>query len=110
MSLCSLSKVAFPGLALALASLLPIPVPAQAARSITLDPPTGWELQDHLMDKRGNVLPEAPANFRRLGEATVGKQADLHTLTLRFSQTTRVTGISISKDFAIEQGGSCVEG
>ena len=56
------------------------------------------------------MLPPAPANFQRLGEARVGELADLHTLTLRFSQTTKITGISVTKDFKIEQGGSCVEG
>lgn len=110
MSLYSLVKAALPGAVVSLACLLPVSTYSQAARSITLDPPTGWELQAHTMDSKGNLLPAAPANFRRLGEATIGKQADLHTLTLRFSQTTRITAISITRDFVIEQGGSCVEG
>ncbi|HVA88662.1 MAG TPA: hypothetical protein VNL71_02360, partial [Chloroflexota bacterium] len=85
-------------------------LPQPPARAITLDPPTGLDLQAHTVDSKGIMLPEAPANFRRLGEATVGQAADLHTLTLRFNQTTRITGISVSKDFKIEQGGSCVKG
>ncbi|HTX74777.1 MAG TPA: Ig-like domain repeat protein [Terracidiphilus sp.] len=116
----SLSKVALSGLALALICALPMASHAQASltaaaeaspgRTITLDPPTGLDLQAQTLDSKGNLLPEAPPNFRRLGEATVGKQADLHALTLRFGQTTRITGISVTKDFTIEQGGSCVEG
>ncbi|HWE87409.1 MAG TPA: Ig-like domain repeat protein [Terracidiphilus sp.] len=139
MRLDRFDKVAFPSLLLAMACLVPVfthaqasqaihldprsggtlqghavesagNLPTQSQRAISLDPPTGWELQDHAMDSKGNLLPEAPANFRRLGEATVGQQADVHTLTLRFSQTTRITGISASADFKIEQGGSCTEG
>lgn len=98
------------GLLLSLAFLAPLPGNAQSSQVITLDPPTGLDLLAHTTDGKGNPLPEAPANFRRLGEARVGQLADLHTLTLRFHQTTRITGISVSKDFTIEQGGSCVEG
>jgi sugar lactone lactonase YvrE len=139
MRLYPILKVAIPGIAMAAVCLWPAPNLAQIAaavredarggaplqsqisdasgsalqqpaRTITLDPPTGLDLQAHTVDSKGNALPEAPANFRRLGEATVGEVADLHTLTLRFSQTTRITGISVTKDFKIEQGGSCVEG
>ncbi|HTX77048.1 MAG TPA: hypothetical protein VMD29_12640, partial [Terracidiphilus sp.] len=93
------------------ACLLSPPMQAQTAPPvITLDPPTGWELQAHLFDGNGKRLPEGPANFRRLGEARTGQLADLHTLTLRFSETAKLTGIQSTKDFRIEQGGSCVEG
>ena len=95
---------------LALASILPACSQAQAQRAITLDPPTGWELQSQTMNSKGEMLPQAPDNFRRLGEAHVGQLADLHTLTLRFNQTTKITGIAVTKDFRLEQGGSCVEG
>jgi hypothetical protein len=81
--------------------------PPQSA--ITLEPPTGWELQAHLFDSSGRRLAEAPPNFRRLGEATVGEPADLHTLTLRFAADTTLTAISSPPDFPI-QGGSCVKG
>jgi hypothetical protein len=140
MRFCPIVKVAFPGLVIAAVCLCPTTNPAQDSQAIrvdtrtgapllgqvadptgnaiaqrpigaiTLDPPTGLDLQAHTLDSKGNTLPEAPANFRRLGQARVGEVADLHTLTLRFSQTTRITGISISKDFKIEQGGSCVQG
>jgi len=103
-------KLACPVLALALACLLPTPAPGQAAAAITLEPPTGLDLQAHAFNSKGEPLPAAPANFQRLGEARMGQVADLHTLTLRINQTTRITEISISKDFKIEQGGSCVKG
>jgi hypothetical protein len=120
-------RATFPGLLIAVFCLYPAPSSAQASQSIravnasgnappqpaqviTLDPPTGLDLQADTVRSNGEALPPEPANFRRLGEATVGQPADLHTLTLRFSQTTRITGIAVSKDFKIEQGGSCVEG
>ncbi len=78
--------------------------------AITLDPPTGWDLQVHAFDAHGNPLPEAPANFRRLGEAKAGESGDVHTLTLRFSQADTLLHIKSTADFRIEQGGSCVEG
>ncbi len=78
--------------------------------AITLDPPTGWDLQVHSFDAKGNALPEAPANFRRLGEAKAGESGDVHTLTLRFSQPDTLLHIKSTADFRIEQGGSCVEG
>jgi hypothetical protein len=132
-------KVAFPGLVFAAVCLFPTPSPAQDSQAIrvgartgtalqghamepsgnslpqppagviTLDPPSGLDLQAHAFKSNGEPLPPVPANFQRLGEASVGQVADLHTLTLRFSQTAKITGISISKDFKIEQGGSCVE-
>jgi sugar lactone lactonase YvrE len=140
MRLYPLSKVVFPCLVIAAVCLQPIANTAQESHAIrvdtrtgsalqghvadpsasaiaqrpvgaiTLDPPTGLDLQADTVRSNGETLPPEPANFRRLGEATVGQAADLHTLTLRFNQTTRITGISISNDFKIEQGGSCVEG
>lgn len=95
---------------LALACLLSISARAQAPQVISLEPPTGWELQTHIMDSKGNLLPPAPPNFRRLGEATTGELADLHTITLRFNETTRISKIAVTKDFKVEQGGSCVAG
>lgn len=77
---------------------------------ITLEPPTGWDLQEHAFDAQGNPLPEAPANFRRLGEVKAGEVGAVHTLTLRFADTVKLTQIKSTPDFRIEQGGSCVEG
>lgn len=85
-------------------------VAGRSQRAITLDPPTGWDLQEHAFDAKGNVLPEAPANFRRLGEVTAGEVGSVHTLTLRFSQTVNLTKIQATRDFHIEQGGSCMKG
>jgi hypothetical protein len=78
--------------------------------AITLEPATGWELQAHLFDSKGIALPEAPSNFRRLGEARVGELADLHSLTFRFSEAVTLTGIKSTADFRIEKGGSCEAG
>jgi hypothetical protein len=79
---------------------------------ITIDPPTGWDLQVDTFDSRGNRLPEAPANFRRLGEATTGEAGESHTLTLRFAETATLTHVNLksTRDFRIEHGGSCAEG
>ncbi len=79
-------------------------------RAITLDPPTGWDLQQHAFDSYGNRLPDAPANFRRFGEVKAGEVGSLHTLTLRFAETVTLSEIKSAKDFRIEQGGSCVAG
>ncbi len=107
----NLVKQASTVLSIVLLSTLPLLVSAQTATSaITLDPPTGLDLLAHTTDGNGNKLSEAPANFRRLGEARVGEVADLHTLTLRFSTATKLTKINPTKDFKVEQGGSCVEG
>jgi hypothetical protein len=64
----------------------------------------------HTFDGQGNRLPEAPANFRRLGEGRVGEAADVHTLTFRFAEATTLTGIRSTKDFRVEPGGSCAAG
>ncbi len=105
--------VACASIALALAFALAAPnLTAQAApnAAITLEPPTGAELHAHLFDAQGAKLPEAPANFRRLGQATVGLQADVHLLSLRFSETQKVTGLKTTADFRVEKGGTCAEG
>jgi hypothetical protein len=78
--------------------------------AITLDPPIGWDLQEHAFDAQVNPLPEAPLNFRRLGEVKAGDVGDVHTLTLRFAETVTLTSIKSTPDFRIEQGGSCFEG
>jgi Bacterial Ig-like domain (group 3) len=100
------------GLSLVFACSLSSPrITAQAAQAaITLEPPSGLELQAHTVDAQGNRLPEAPANFRRLGEARVGEAGDVHTLTFRFAETTKVTGIKTTSEFRIEKGGSCEAG
>src|SRR6185437_15112309 len=115
-----LNSIANAGLSIVMACALTPTAHAQSvqpnlsARSpqpaITLDPPTGWELQAHSFDGKGNRLPDTPANFRRLGEVHTGETGDLHTLTLRFAETTRISGITITKDFRVEKGGSCDTG
>jgi Abnormal spindle-like microcephaly-assoc'd, ASPM-SPD-2-Hydin len=105
-------SMVYTGLCLVFACSLASPrMTAQSAPSaITLEPPAGQELQAHTLDGQGNRLPEAPANFRRLGEAHVGESADIHTLTFRFAETAKLTGIKSTRDFKIERGGSCEAG
>jgi hypothetical protein len=94
-----------------LAWLLPPAAPGQTAKqAITLDPPTGADWQAQNFDRNGQPLGAAPENARRLGEAKTGEPAELHTLTLRFTETTKLTSIASTRDFPLEQGGSCVEG
>ena len=85
-------------------------ITARPHSAITLDPPTGWDLQEHAFDARGNALRETPLNFRRLGELKAGEVGPAHTLTLRFAETVTLTHIKSTPDFRVEQGGSCVEG
>jgi hypothetical protein len=66
-------------------------------------------LQVHTFDAQGNRLPEAPANFRRLGEVKAGEVGTVHTLTLRFAETATLTHIKSTADFPILQGGTCAE-
>jgi hypothetical protein len=105
-------SMACTGLCLVFACSLASPrMTAQSAPpAITLEPPAGLELQAHALDAQGNRLPEAPSNFRRLGEAQVGESADVHTLTFRFAETAKVTEIKTTRDFKIERGGSCEAG
>jgi hypothetical protein len=100
------------GLSLVFACSLDSPcIAAQAAQTaITLEPPAGLEIQAHTFNAHGDRLPESPANFRRLGEARVGEDSDVHSMTFRFAETAKLIGIKSSKDFRIEPGGSCAEG
>jgi large repetitive protein len=92
-------------------SVLPVHSQNSEPRAvITLDPPTGWDLQVHTFNTYGNRLPEAPANFRRFGDAKAGEPGDLHTLKLRFSETVTLHHLKSTADFPISPGGSCVEG
>src|SRR5437868_9604036 len=97
MKIAKALRIACPELFLALACMLTTLSHAQSAKlaqpaatlrqapqpAITLDAPTGWDFQEHAFDARGNVLPVAPPNFRRLGEVKVGEVGAVHTLTLR---------------------------
>ncbi len=77
---------------------------------ITLDPPVGQDVSAQSLTMRGALKAQAPANFRDLGQATVGEPANVEALTLRFSAETKLTNISSTPDFVVEQGSSCVEG
>jgi hypothetical protein len=77
---------------------------------ITLDPPVGQETRPQKAAVNGAIQSQAPANFRHLGSATVGEPTEVHTLTLRFAAATKLKSIIATPDFAIEPGGSCIEG
>ena len=109
MSLPALCLVFASAFAFTQTSVLPAYAVQPAHPAITLDPPIGWELEMHNYSS-GKALPPAPANFRRLGEVRSGEIGEIHTLTLRFSETVKLTEIKSTADFRIEQGGSCVEG
>jgi hypothetical protein len=98
------------GFAFTIASSAGQSKPAAPHGAITLDAPTGWDLQEHAFDTYGNRLPEAPASFRRFGEVKAGEVGGLHTLTLRFAESVSLTHIKSTPDFPIEKGGSCMEG
>jgi hypothetical protein len=70
----------------------------------------GQEISAQAMPTHGGLKTQAPTNFRDLGDATVGETANVEALTLRFSVKTKLTNISSTPDFVVEQGGSCVEG
>src|SRR5580698_6595476 len=48
-----------------------------------------------------------PANFYSFASARVGGSTYVEHLTLRFAASTKLTKIESTKDFQIEQGGSC---
>ncbi len=58
----------------------------------------------------GRPLAVAPPNFRRFPDVKVGELADAQSLTLRFAQSVKLTGIHATPNFHVEQGSSCVEG
>lgn len=94
----------------ALGQVQPVNMGEAARPSITLDAPTGSDLQEQNFDAQGHILRPAPANFRRLGELKAGQVGSIHALTLRFAETLTITHIKSTRDFRIEQGGSCMEG
>src|SRR5580692_4348317 len=51
-----------------------------------------------------------PANFYSFASAKVGEPSTVEGLKLRFAAPTTLTSIQSTKDFTIEQGGSCREG
>ena len=77
---------------------------------ITLEPSATREASAQVSPSRARMFSHAPANFRDLGDATVGEVANVEVLTLRFAAKTKVLGISSTPDFVVEQGSSCVEG
>lgn len=91
-------------------ALIPAATAQTAGEAITLEPPTGRDLLLQTTGKDGKALPPPPKNFRRIGEGRAGVTGDLHTMTLRFAETTKLTKVSSSRDFTLDPGGTCVEG
>lgn len=85
--------------------------PAQAVKPvITLDPQPGGSGAMASYVKGEATFANAPANFRSFRSVKAGELGDAEPLTLRFSETTKLTKIEATKDFRVEQGSSCVEG
>jgi hypothetical protein len=88
-------------------------VPKAQKQIIHLEPAPDSELR--ALDAQQVVRGEAtfanpPANFRQFESAHVGDSTNTKTLTLRFSGSTKLTHLTSTPDFKIEQGSSCVEG
>jgi hypothetical protein len=77
---------------------------------IELAPPTGADIHSQIESGNGLPLVKPPANFQRLGDAHAGEGGQLHTVTLRFKDATKLTKITSNSEFHVEQGSSCVEG
>ncbi|HEY9125750.1 MAG TPA: Ig-like domain repeat protein [Acidobacteriaceae bacterium] len=99
---------------LTVALLSPTVNPAQSALEtakpvITLDPQPSYSQADSFVKGEASFA-DAPANFRSFRSARAHELGNAEPVTLRFSETTKLTGIKSTKDFRIEQGSSCVEG
>jgi hypothetical protein len=91
-----------------LASTLSLAQPSKPV--ITLDPPEGRIFMNETLAPGEASFAGAPPNFRSFESAQVGEIANLQRLTLHFAETAKLTKITASKDFRVEQGSSCVEG
>lgn len=83
-------------------------VVAQSAKPvISLDPGQTSNATSAIRVKGEASFANAPANFHSFPSARVGESTYVETLTLRFAASTKLTKIESSKDFQVEQGGSC---
>ena len=66
-------------------------IPATAAQTakepITLEPPTGSDLQLQMTGRDGRALSPPPKNFRRMGEERAGVTGDQHNREVRMQAT-----------------------
>jgi hypothetical protein len=70
--------------------------------------PKGELLARNALDAR---FQHAPANYHVFAAATVGEEASIELLTLKFAEETQLRRIeSKSADFIVEHGGTCQEG
>src|SRR5215472_5446353 len=76
-------------------------------RIISLDPSQTSNATSAIRVKGEASFANAPANFHSFPSARVGESTYVETLTLRFAASTKLTKIESSKDFQVEQGGSC---
>jgi hypothetical protein len=90
------------------ALITPLLATAQSsAPDISLEPAMG-AADGALADSSPSAYSRA--SVRRFSSAYVGEVGPAQALTLRFAETTTLTKISVSKDFRIQHGGSCITG
>src|SRR6516164_2195477 len=85
------------------------PEPPKSIISLASAPrPQGQIVARHTGDA---TFEHLPANYHVFAAASVGEDAGVEALTLKFDAETKVTRIqSKNKDFVIEPGGTCHEG
>ena len=118
MNVLSFKKCSRAGMLLSAVTLLPVLGFAQAPQSAATPSKSiiSLVLDQTSSTQRVPLAPgeasfeNAPANFHAFSSARVGEIANVETLTLRFSASTKLTKIESTKDFKIEQGSSCVTG
>lgn len=112
------AKISRAGVLLCAATLAVTAAFGQATRTLA---PTAKSIISLVQDKApgGSQLARvsgeasfdhAPANFHSFATVQAGETGNLERLKLRFSASTTLTRIESTKDFVVEQGGSCVEG
>ncbi|HEX4006476.1 MAG TPA: hypothetical protein VHX60_09895, partial [Acidobacteriaceae bacterium] len=80
--------------------------------AISLDPSTVLQSQSASLNpvKGEASFANAPANFYAFRSAQMGEPSSVEEIRLRFATATTLASISSTKDFPIEDGGSCVKG
>jgi hypothetical protein len=80
--------------------------------AISLDPSTVLQSQSASLNpvKGEASFANAPANFYAFRSAQMGEPSSVEEIRLRFATATTLTSIASTKDFPIEDGGSCVKG
>ncbi len=114
MSFSRSNRVVFTGLVFLMSCAAGVRGFAQLPKSvITLEPETRLETQAEVETAETQSFKARLAShpdFRAFGDAHVGAQPEMKTLTLRFSAATRLTKFTSTPDFRIEPGSQCMEG